>query len=233
MQEESVGGACYYILFKDDCARYRFVYYIKNKLEALSCFKYLVKTVHREFKCAVMMLKTNRNGKFCNKEFKQFLVAENIIHETNMYYTRQQNRYIVRDNGKVAKVARNMFYAKAFPICLWGEAIHTIVYIFNITNPTCLGDKTPYEIQHGTKVVVSHYQVFDYFVYVFINKQRCSKLDVKSSKLVFVGYNTTSKGYKLWEPNTKKVKENANFTFDETSTYNNFVPKLAHFSKLL
>jgi hypothetical protein len=81
------GGACYYILFKDDYTRYRFVYYIKNKLEALSCFKTLVKTIKKEFKCIVMMLKTNRSGKFCNKKFKQLLVAGNIIHEINMSYT--------------------------------------------------------------------------------------------------------------------------------------------------
>jgi hypothetical protein len=180
-----------------------------------------------------MTLKTNQSGKFCNKEFKQFLVAKKIIHETNMSYTPQQNGYIVRDNGKVAKVARNMFYVKALPLCLWGESIHTIVYFFNRCNPTHLGDKTPYEIWHGTKAIVSHYRVFDYFAYVFINKQRCSKLDVKSSKLVFVGYNTTSKGCKLWEPNTKKVKESADVTFDETSTYNSFAPKPAHFTKLL
>lgn len=206
---------------------------VSKKLEALSCFKTLIKTVHKEFKCIVMTLKTNRSGKFCNKEFKQLLVAENIIHETNMSYTPQQNGYIVRDNGKVAEVACNMFYVKALPLCLWGEAIHIIVYIFNRTNPTRLGDKTPYEIWHGIKAIASHYWVFDYFSYVFINKQRCSKLDVKSSKLVFVGYNTTSKGYKLWEPNTKKVKESVDVTFDETSTYNNFAPKPTHFIKLL
>ncbi len=178
------------------------------------------------------MLKINRSGKFCNKKFKQLLVAKNIIHEINMSYTPQKNGYIVRDNGKVTKVARNMFYVKALPLYLWGEIIHTIVYIFNRTHPTCLSDKTPYEIWHGTKVVVSHYRVFDYFAYVFINKQRHSKLDAKSSKLVFIGYNITSKGYKLWEPNTKKVKESVDVTFDETSTYNSFIPQPANFSKL-
>jgi hypothetical protein len=47
MQEELVRGACYYILFKDDYTRYRFVYYIKNKLEALSCFEILVDNSQR------------------------------------------------------------------------------------------------------------------------------------------------------------------------------------------
>jgi hypothetical protein len=61
----------------------------------------------------------------------------------------------------------------------------------------------------------------------------CSKLDVKSTKLVFVGYITTSKGYKLWEPNTKKVRKIVDVIFDETFTYNSFAPIPAHSTKLL
>lgn len=42
MQKDSLGGASYYFLFKDDYLGYKFVYCIKNKFEALSCFKQLV-----------------------------------------------------------------------------------------------------------------------------------------------------------------------------------------------
>ncbi len=55
----------------------------------------------------------------------------------------------------------------------------------------------------------------------------------KNTKLVFLRYNTTTKGYRLWEPKTKKVKGSVDVIFDETSTYNNFVPKLAHSIELL
>ncbi len=99
-------------------------------------------------------------------------------------------------------MAYNMLYVKGFPLYLWGEAIHITMYLLK-TSLTCFGDKTPHEIWHGAKPIVSHNRVFGYFAYVFINKKMHSKLDVKSTKLVFLGYNTTTKGYKLWEPNTK------------------------------
>ncbi len=35
---------------------------------------------------------------------------------------------------------------------------------------------------------------------------------------VVVGYNTTNKGYRLWQPSTKKVKECVDVMFNETST---------------
>jgi hypothetical protein len=50
---------------------------------------------------------------------------------------------------------------------------------------------------------------------------------------VFVGYNITSKCYRLWEPNTKRWGENVNVIFDETSTYNIFVSKPTHSIELL
>jgi len=104
--------------------------------------------------------------------------------------------------------------------------IQTIVYFFNKTIRTCFGDKTPYEIWHGAKPAISHYQVFGCFVYVFIDKKMRSKLDAKITKLVFVGYINTNEGYRLWEPNTKKVRKIANVIFDETFTYNNFTQYL-------
>lgn len=57
MQEESVGSVCYHLLFKDDYIGYKFVYCIKNKLETLSRFKTLIKTIHREIKCIIKTLR--------------------------------------------------------------------------------------------------------------------------------------------------------------------------------
>ena len=42
-----------------------------------------------------------------------------------------------------------------------------------------------------------------------------SKLDDKSQKYIFIGYDTNSKGYKLYIPNTRKTIINRDFIFDE------------------
>ncbi len=39
-----------------------------------------------------------------------------------------------------------MLHVKGLPLCLWKETIQIVVYLFNRTSPTHLGDKTPYEI---------------------------------------------------------------------------------------
>ena len=47
-----------------------------------------------------------------------------------------------------------------------------------------------------------------------LDEQR-SKLDEKSQKYIFIGYDVNSKGYKLYNPNTRKTIINLDVIFDE------------------
>ena len=75
---------------------------------------------------------------------------------------------------------------------LWAEAINTAMYIPNYSSNTQVGDKTPYELWHGIKSFVHHYQIFDTIAYVFIDKFKHSKFDFKAQQMVFVDYSFTS-----------------------------------------
>jgi hypothetical protein len=46
--------------------------------------------------------------------------------------------------------------------------------------------------------------VFESIGYVHVNDQVNIKLDYKSKKMIFVGYDQKSKGYKLYNSNEKK-----------------------------
>ena len=43
-----------------------------------------------------------------------------------------------------------------------------------------------------------------------------TKLDAKSIRCIFIGYQEEVKGYKLWDPTNKKVIISRNVTFDES-----------------
>jgi hypothetical protein len=86
-----------------------------------------------------------------------YLDVQHIMHEINMFYTSQQNRFIEHDNQIVTKATHNM-YVKGLPLCLWVKVIHIVAYLANKLNQIHLGD-TPYEIWHGTKLAISHYEM--------------------------------------------------------------------------
>ena len=66
---------------------------------------------------------------------------------------------------------------------------------------------------------VSHLRVFGSIAYVHVPSQRRSKLDDRSEKHVFVGYDKQSKGYKIYNPITGKVVVSRNVEFDEEEAW--------------
>jgi hypothetical protein len=68
-----------------------------------------------------------------------------------------------------------------------------------------LDGKTPHEVWIGKKPSLTHLRVFGYDAYVHVPKENRSKLDKNVEKCIFIGYKDGMKGYKLWNPKTKKV----------------------------
>jgi hypothetical protein len=57
--------------------------------------------------------------------------------------------------------------------------------------------------------------VFGSIDYVHADDQIRTKLDDKSKKMIFMGYDQKSKGYKLYNPNKGKTMISRNVKFDE------------------
>ncbi|KAM2377527.1 hypothetical protein ACFX1X_044117 [Malus domestica] len=98
-----------------------------------------------------------------------------------------------------------MLHDKGLPYYLWAEVVHTTVYILNRCPTKALRNVTPFEAYSGRKPEVAHLKVFGSLCYVHIPSELRQKLDVKSTKGIFVGYATCEKGYKVYDPITKRL----------------------------
>jgi hypothetical protein len=78
------------------------------------------------------------------------------------------------------------------------------------------GSITPYEKWYDRKPDIGHLNIFGCTAYAYIPDQLRQKLDAKAEALVFVGYSTRSKGYRLYDPATKKIVVRRDVVFDET-----------------
>ena len=165
----------------------------------------------------VLTLQTDQGKEFLNSAFTQYLDDMTIHYETSTVYTPQQNGYIERDNQTVMEMARSLLHAKDLPLKLWAEAVIIAVYLLNRTINSQLGLITPYESWFGTKPSIKHYKIFGSIAWVFVNKERRTKLDPKSMRTYFVGYSATSKAYRFWEPLTDKIIESSDYTINEKS----------------
>ena len=101
----------------------------------------------------------------------------------------------------------------------------TACYIQNRL-PTKAAEKTPFELWHGFKPDLSHIHVVGSKAYVHIPKEKRTKWDSHAEEGVLVGYNETSKGYRILFPATSKVTASQTVVFDEG--YGSFTSKATH-----
>ena len=93
------------------------------------------------------------------------------------------------------------------------------VYIQNRCPHQILGQKTPQEFWSGHKPSVGHLRVFGSVAYAHVPDQQRTKLEDKSKKLIFIGYDNKSKAYRLYNPAEKKVIVSRDVQFDENSSW--------------
>ncbi|CAJ2657878.1 unnamed protein product [Trifolium pratense] len=124
-------------------------------------------------------------------------------------------RSLERRNKTILEMARSMLKSKRLPKELWAEAVACAVYLSNCSPTRSVLEKTPQEAWSGRKPGISHLRVFGSIAHAHIPDEKRSKLDDKSEKYIFIGYDANSKGYKLYNPDTGKTIISRNVIFNE------------------
>ena len=118
-------------------------------------------------------------------------------------------------NRTLVETARSMLINANLPHRFWAEALSTATYICNRSPTKAVCGMTPHEAWTGEKPRVDGLRVFGCQVSVHIPKDERKKLESKSRKCVLLGYGTTIKGYRLYDPLKKKVFHSRDVIFNE------------------
>ncbi|KAG6411307.1 hypothetical protein SASPL_129387 [Salvia splendens] len=78
---------------------------------------------------------------------------------------------------------------------------------------------TPQEAWNGRKPGIAHLRVFGSKAYAQVPDQTRSKLDDKSKPFIFIGYDSNTKGYKLYDPTSQKTMISRDVEFDEEGVW--------------
>ena len=206
MQEISFGGARYMLLFRDDFSNYRVVYCIKSKADVASCVEKFLDQVEAETGKAVRCIRSDNGLEYVNKDVDDVLRKRKVIHQKSTPYTPEHNGRAERDMRTVIEAARSMIHAKELSLKYWGEAVQNVVYTLNRTGKTQKAAVTPFELWFKTKADLKVLRVFGSDAYVHVPKEKRRKLNAKSKKGVFVGYEQNCKGYRIWIPAERKIE---------------------------
>ncbi|PNY07765.1 putative copia-type polyprotein [Trifolium pratense] len=220
MNPTSNSNKRYFITFTDDFSRKTWVYFLKEKSEALEMFRKFKARVEKEKNQPIQCLRTDRGGEYTSSEFVNLCESNGIKRQLTAAYTPHQNGVSERRNITIMNMVRSMLTNKNVPKTFWPEAVNWSVHILNRCPTFSVKNMTPEEAWCGHKPAVDHFRVFGSIAYVHVPDQKRKKLDNKGEKCVLLGVSEESKAYRLYNPLTKKICISKDVVFDENNSWN-------------
>jgi hypothetical protein len=191
---------------------------MKTKDEVFQKFKYYKALVEKQTGHEILVLRSDRGGEYMSDEFRQFLKENGIEHQLTVRDTPEQNGVAERANLTLMEKVRAMLKEAGLPLKFWGEGLHTAVFLKNMSPTVAVPNMVPFEAWTSRKPNVSNLKIFGCTAYVHVPKVISKKLGDRAKALVFVGYDESSKGYKLIDLKyPQKIITERNVTFDENS----------------
>jgi hypothetical protein len=207
----SINGNHYYILFVDDSGRYITTEFLKEKSEAVQKVKdYLAQLISHNRKPKAIRI--DRGKEFVNKNLSAWCCEKGIEIQMTAPYSPAQNGVAERMNRTLVELARAMM--QGIPEFLWEYAINHSSYLRNRAYTKSITNKTPYEMWFTKKPNISHLREFGAPVWVLLQGQKQPrKMEPKSKRRLFVGYDDGSKSIKYYNAQIRKVLTSQNVHF--------------------
>jgi len=209
----SFGGYNYWSIFVDDCSRKKVAVPMKRKSETLAAFKENVtgKKIKR--------FREDKGGEYMSNDFDTFLKNAGIVREHSVRNRPQQNGVAERANRTFSERITAMITESGLSKAFWAECLAALVHVLDRCPTSAVQGATPFELWNGKKPDVSHLRVWGCVAYVHVQRDKRSKLGSHMEKCIFIGYPPGYKGWKFYNPETKKTIISERADFDERYTY--------------
>ncbi|KAJ8751984.1 hypothetical protein K2173_000730 [Erythroxylum novogranatense] len=175
--------------------------------------------VENQSDCKLHTIRSDNGKEFVNETFDKFCEEAGIEHQLTTPYTPQQNGVSERKNRSIMEMTRCMLHEKELPKNLWAEAASTAVFLLNRLPTRAVHGKTPFEAWFGYKPCLQNMKIFGCLSFSYVPQAKRDKLDKKAEPGVFVGYSSTSKAYRIFQPQNGKIIVSQDVKFMENKQW--------------
>ncbi|KAJ8566648.1 hypothetical protein ON010_g6474 [Phytophthora cinnamomi] len=208
------GRAKYFQLVQDEASRYKWVFLLNKKSEAAENVIVLVRQLEKDYK--VRLFSCDQGGEFLNDRLATFFREHGIRLLTTNAYTPEENCFVEKLNGKLLNKVRAICEAANLPACLWGEILHYVVHVDNMSATKALKNTTPFEKLWNKKPNMNDLKVCGCVAYYHVPKQKqVNKLEMRAKPALFLGMAESTLGYRLLDLETGEVLQRRSVTFRE------------------
>ena len=88
----------------------------------------------------------------------------------------------------------------------WAMALQTVVYLIKLAQSRAIRLEVPQALWSGKQLTYDRLRIFGCEGYVFIPRDKRTKVAPHATKCIFLGYGTDGDfGYRLWDPENRKL----------------------------
>ena len=142
-------GAKYFSKFTDHHTRWKAVYPISSKSEALETLTYFTQDYVIPIKSRIQRLRCDKGGEYTADYYKNFCKVTGIQQEFAATNTPQQIGMSERDGRTIMNMVRCILIDTGLPKFLWGELCETAAYLINRFPHRSLNGRSPYSTLFG------------------------------------------------------------------------------------
>ena len=211
MRVRSVDGKHFALVVVDSYSRMAIVKTLSRKSDAAAGFEPILNLFS-----GIKVVRSDRGGEFLGREFENLCNRRSIDRQYSAAGAPQQNGIAERKIAVLIQTARCMIKESKAPESFWSFALQYAAFCIN-RSPTAANDgKTPFELFGGSLPELSLMRIFGSICYFKINKSHLTKLEPRGKPGWFVGIPSGTKGFMVYDFETKKVIVSRNVVFDES-----------------
>jgi hypothetical protein len=219
----------YFLLITDDATRYRWVYTLQTRDEAIPIFQGWLEHIKNQGFSPPAFVRSNHE--FITEMVKKSRQIYGLVWEPTTADSPWQNDVSECGIQAVLQYTRAMIYDSGLPRWLWPQALQTAVYhlnrlptkvaLYNDRRPMAPASDpelqpcahlTPYSALTNGDADIKHLVKFGSPAWMQLHET--SKIDPKAKKVHIVGYRS-SHTYVVWDPETNQLRDTSDISINE------------------
>ena len=211
----TVNGCRFYITFIDDFSRYCWFFPIQFKSQVFDVFLEFKPLVENMFDRRIKTIQSDGGGEYTSNRFKKMLIQNGISHRISCPPTPEQNGLAERKHRHIVETGLTLLAHSRVPLSFWDAAFDTTVFLINRMPSSALNYRSPYKKLFHVAPDYTIMRSFGCACFPYIRPYNATKLSFRTIPCVVLGYGRNYKGYKCYDPVSKRIYMGRHVVFDE------------------
>jgi hypothetical protein len=209
----SIDGHKYFLTLVDDYSRFTWIVLMKLKSETRKHLSTFIAFIENQFSTSLKCLRSDNGPEFLMHDVFN---SKGILHQRSCVECPQQNGLVERKHQHILNVARALSFQANLPKNFWHFSIQHAVHLINRIPSPLLKNKSPFNHLYNKAPTLLHLKCFGCLAFASTLHVHRTKFDPRARKTIFLGYRNGTKGYLLYDLNSREFFVSRNAVFYET-----------------